>query len=267
MTSMDATKFNLPRVHNALIDTDINWQVESRQDVESTNTVLVQRAKEGAPEGTVLVARHQTHGRGRQGRRWVDRPGHDLLASIILHPDIDPAYVGLLSLLPAAAVVYALRDLTAADFMAKWPNDIMIEGNKVGGILAEADLKEQWAVLGMGINLLGEPETLPEELLQPATTVQAATGLALRREDVLAGILEEFGRFYEPRGRLKARTLLEQYRQVDMTLNREVTVNAPGEEITGTVRGIDDRGRLMVADGDRLRTLDAGDVHIATTAK
>jgi BirA family biotin operon repressor/biotin-[acetyl-CoA-carboxylase] ligase len=262
---MRKTEFKPGRVEVALAESDMDWRIESVNVIESTNAALVQRATDGAPEGVVLVTRHQTDGRGRQGRTWVDRPGRDLLASMLLRPQMDPEYAGLLSLLPATAAVEVLRDLTVADFQAKWPNDIMIGGEKVGGVLAAANLHDDWAVLGIGINLLGETDELPEGLLYPATTVQAATGVALPREDVLVAIVQQIETLYERGGRLRTHRLLQRYREIQMTTDRQVAVNAPGGEITGIVRGIDDRGRLLVVDADRAHTLDAGDVHITSS--
>lgn len=264
---MDRTGFDTRRVENALADSSVEWNVRSEVEVSSTNAALVHEAKGGAPEGTVLVARHQTEGRGRQGRAWIDRPGQDLLTSLILHPGSDPAYSGLMSLLPATAAALALHDLTAQLVHTKWPNDIMVGDRKVGGVLAHANLEAGWVVIGLGINLLGAADELPDDLLHPATTLQAATGLALHREDVLVAFLQQIETFYTPDEGLQVYALLEKYRTVETTEGRQVTVNTPTGRVSGRVEGVDERGRLLVIDGDDLHALDAGDVHMTETGK
>ncbi len=253
---------NVEKVEAATRDLNINWAIESAAEVESTNSTLLQAAQEGAPEGTVLVADHQTAGRGRQGRKWIDRPRADLLVSLILRPQIAAEDAGLLSLLPAVAAARALAELTGEAFHTKWPNDVMADDAKVGGALAEANLEAPYVVLGVGSNLLGEASSLPEKLIQPATTVQDATGAALKREDVLCALLQHIEQYYGLGGKLAGDKLLELYRSLEITIGRQVTVDRAGERISGRVQGVDDHGHLLVEVGDRVMTFSSGDVHI-----
>ncbi|MFO7947795.1 MAG: biotin--[acetyl-CoA-carboxylase] ligase [Armatimonadota bacterium] len=253
---------DIAKVEAAMHGSAIDWSIENATEVESTNSTLLQRAQDGAPEGTVLVADHQTAGRGRQGREWIDRPGADLLVSLILRPQIDAADAGLLSLLPAVAAARALAELTAHAFQTKWPNDIMAGDRKVGGVLAEANLEAPYVVLGVGINLLGQAASLPEDLIQPATTVQDATGAALQREDVLSGLLQQIEKYYGPGGKLAGDKLLEVYRSLEITRGQQVIVDRAGERISGRVQGVDDHGYLLVEVGDRIMIFSSGDVHI-----
>ncbi|MFP3904939.1 MAG: biotin--[acetyl-CoA-carboxylase] ligase [Armatimonadota bacterium] len=253
---------NVAKVEGATRDLNINWAIEGAAEVESTNSTLLQAAQEGAPEGTILVADHQTAGRGRQGREWIDRPGADLLVSLILRPQIASEDAGLLSLLPSVAASVALAELTGEAFHTKWPNDIMTAGRKVGGVLAEANLDAPYVVLGVGINLLGEASSLPEKLIQPAATVQDTTGAALKREDVLCALLQHIEQYYGPGGKLDGPKLIEVYRLLEITTGRRVTVAGAGEEISGRVQGVDDHGHLLVEVGDRIMTFSSGDIHI-----
>jgi BirA family transcriptional regulator, biotin operon repressor / biotin---[acetyl-CoA-carboxylase] ligase len=223
------TRLGLPRLH--------------LRETESTNAVARELAGAGAPHGTVVTAGHQTSGRGRQGRAWVTQPGGALLASLVLRRP-DP----LLSLRGGLAVA----DLAGPDARVKWPNDVLVDGRKIAGILAEGRPQEGWAVLGIGINLALDPSALPPEARERAGTLG-------RRPDeveaVLGELLEALGqRLGEP----PAATLAA-LREQDAL--RGAPVRWAGG--TGTGAGVDDGGRLLVRDGDgQMHALDAGEVHL-----
>jgi BirA family biotin operon repressor/biotin-[acetyl-CoA-carboxylase] ligase len=203
-------------------------------------------AEAGAPHGTLVTASEQSAGRGRQGRRWSAPPGDALLMSLVLRDA--PA------LLPLAAAV-AVAEACADDRVAiKWPNDVLLDGRKVAGILAEARPQEGWAILGIGVNVAVRPADLPEELHAIAGT------LGLARRDV-----EPFlGRLLDALGAALHRdvgALLDAWRARDGLLGRPVAWGAGAG--TGVARGIDGEGRLIVElpEGGRT-TLDAGEVHL-----
>lgn len=217
---------------------------------DSTNTVARELAARGAVHGTLVTAGQQTAGRGRQGRGWSAPPGTALLCSWVIREAGESR-----SLLSLAAGV-AVAELVGDEALLKWPNDVLIDGRKVSGILVEGRPQERWAVLGIGINVALRLEQLPVELRDRAATL----GLEA------AEIEPTLGRLQAILGRWLAapdREILEAVRSRDALLGRPVR----WEQGSGTGAGIDGSGRLLVAlaDGHSV-ALDAGEVHLGTQA-
>ncbi len=211
---------------------------------DSTNSRVRELAAAGAVHGTLVTAAEQSAGRGRQGRTWSAPPGQTLLMSLLLR--------SWPPLLPLATAV-AVADVVGVAARIKWPNDVLLEGRKVAGILVEARPQEGWAVVGVGLNVAVRVGELPAELRQTAGTL----GLAPDRvEPVLARLLEALeSRLAQPESRL-----LEAYRTRDALAGREVRWAAG----SGIAKGIDDEGRLLVATDRGPVALDAGEVHLGT---
>lgn len=216
---------------------------------ESTNTVARSLAARGAPHGTLVTAAEQTAGRGRQGRGWVAEPGASLLCSWVIR-GLD----GTPSLLPLAAGV-AVAELAGDQAQVKWPNDVLIHGRKLSGILVEGRPQEGWAVLGIGLNAAVAPEQLPPELRGRAATL----GLA---PDELEATLARLQNLLERWLAASDDEVLLAVRARDALLGRDVRWDAG----SGTGAGIDDAGRLLVAlpDGSSV-ALDAGEVHLGSS--
>jgi BirA family biotin operon repressor/biotin-[acetyl-CoA-carboxylase] ligase len=209
--------------------------------VGSTNDRAKALAAAGAPHGTLVTAAEQTAGHGRQGRTWVAAAGEALLMSLVLR---DPP-----PLLPLIAAV-AVADAVGEDAAIKWPNDVLVGGRKVAGILVEARLQEQWAVLGIGVNVA--VQAFPDELRETAGSLGAGpTGV----EPFLGRLLAELDRrLAEP-----VATVLDAWRDRDALRGRPVAW-ATGE---GTAAGIDGEGRLVVElPAGGTTALDAGEVHL-----
>jgi BirA family transcriptional regulator, biotin operon repressor / biotin---[acetyl-CoA-carboxylase] ligase len=209
----------------------------------STNDRARELAQAGAPHGTLVTAGEQSAGRGRQGRTWSAPAGSALLLSLVLR---DPP-----SLLPLAAGV-AVADVAGADARVKWPNDVLVDGRKVAGILAEGRPQDGWAVLGIGVNVALRVDELPPELHATAGT------LGLTPAD-LEPTLERLLAALERALALDASALLAAYRKRDALLGHEVAW-AGG---SGRARGIDGEGRLVVElEGGGRTALSAGEVHL-----
>jgi BirA family biotin operon repressor/biotin-[acetyl-CoA-carboxylase] ligase len=209
----------------------------------STNDRARALAQAGAPHGTLVTASEQTSGRGRQGRTWSAPAGRALLLSLVLR-EVHP----LLPLAAAVAVARACGD----DARIKWPNDVLLGGRKVAGILAEGRPQAGWAVLGIGLNVAVRVEDLPPELHATAGTL----GRAPRDvEAVLWALLGEL----EAALALPPAALLEAYRERDALAGRPVSWS----DARGTAAGVDAAGRLLVdLDGGGRTALDAGEVHL-----
>jgi BirA family transcriptional regulator, biotin operon repressor / biotin---[acetyl-CoA-carboxylase] ligase len=216
---------------------------------DSTNERARELAQSGAPGGTVVTASEQSAGRGRHERTWTAPAGKALLYSAILRP-LDEGH-GLLPLAVPLAVCEAVEAVAPVRCQVKWPNDVWIEQRKVAGVLIEAR-PPGWAVIGIGINIAIEPEEFPPDLRWPAAsvghgvTVKAALGAL---NDALSARVES------PAG-----DVLDSFRERDALAGREVSWEGAGEG-TGTARGIDERGNLMVETepGERV-TLGSGEV-------
>ncbi len=176
----------------------MNFTVTALDVTDTTQSEVKRRATAGAPEGTVVTARHQRAGRGRRGHDWWDAPGQSLLVSVLLRPGGSPAVAPQLSLVGGLAVADALADAASVAARIRWPNDLLVDGRKVCGILAEAASdgmgRLDHVILGIGINLnqTGFPPTLRER----ATSLGLVTGRAYAAEPVLAAVLAHLGRRY-----------------------------------------------------------------------
>jgi BirA family biotin operon repressor/biotin-[acetyl-CoA-carboxylase] ligase len=212
----------------------------------STNDRAREAAMAGAPDGALVTAAQQTAGRGRQGRTWSAPPGAALLMSLVLRDA--PA---LLPLIAAVAVAESCGDAA----QIKWPNDVLLDGRKVAGILAEGRPYEGWTVLGIGVNVAVAPEDLPPELHATAAT------LGRSRAEVEPFLKELLGLLAAALAADVA-TVLDRWRARDALAGREIRWAAGA----GVAHGVDGEGRMVVElpDGGRT-TLDAGEVHLGLT--
>jgi BirA family biotin operon repressor/biotin-[acetyl-CoA-carboxylase] ligase len=223
-------------VREAGIDVPPVWFDE----VGSTNDEARALAERGAPEWTVVAAGHQTAGRGRLGRSWIDVPGKALLFSVILRPQKPPAEVPLLGLSAAVHMIGAAR---LPHLRSKWPNDLVIGRRKVGGILTEAALeggRVLHVVVGLGINVALDRADLPGSLRSTATS------LSVDPHALLTGFMKLFVRGTQRPGR----EIVADYRAVCATLGRRVrATTTSGRIVEGTAVDIDERGLIVDTDG------------------
>lgn len=227
----------------------------------STNASVAERARAREPAGLVVVAEHQSAGRGRLGRSWVTPPRTALTLSLLVAPDPVPvARWPWLPLLTGLAVADAVRAATGLSACLKWPNDVLVADRKLAGILAERIERDGGAVavVGVGLNVSSRRADLP---------VPTATSLALEgrpdvdRGDLLVSLLESFTRWYEGWVATGGRGLRESYVAACSTMGRDVRVDLPdGHSVSGVATGVDEAGRLLVDDGRQVHPLGAGDV-------
>ena len=220
--------------------------------VDSTNVRAQRLAVSGAPHGTLVTAAGQTAGHGRQGRAWVTPAGRALACSLVLREP--PRLLPMLAALAVADVAERF-DRAGRSAAIKWPNDVLLDGRKVAGILAEGRPYEGWTVLGIGVNVAVAPEDLPPELRATAAT------LGRSRAEVEPFLKELLGRLAAGLAADVA-TVLDRWRARDALAGREIRW-ATG---AGVAHGVDGEGRLVVElpDGGRT-TLDAGEVHLGLT--
>ena len=222
------------------------------RSVDSTNTRAQALASAGAPHGALVTAAEQTAGHGRQGRAWVTPAGRALACSLVLRDP--PRLLPMLTALAVAEVAEAL-DARRRAARVKWPNDVLLDGRKVAGILAEGRPQEGWVVLGVGINVAVEEDAFPPELREIATSLGAAPADVERALQLLLDALERW---------LAAPTAeaIDAYRARDALAGREISWSTGH----GIADGIADDGRLRVRAPDGTEALiDAGEVHLGTT--
>lgn len=224
----------------------------------STNDLLRSLAQRGAREGTVVLAREQTGGRGRMGRTWASPPG-GLWLSILLRPDdpFDPR-VGLAA---AVGVAAALRRVSGAEVGLKWPNDLVLHGRKVGGVLVES--VPPWAVVGIGVNVNVDRALLPAEIRAVAISLAEAVGAEVDIEEVLRAVLAEVDEAYAAYRAGRIDDVLARWRDLSVTLGQPVRVQSGERFIEGIALDIDADGALLVGGPDRVPTrVVGGDVTV-----
>jgi BirA family biotin operon repressor/biotin-[acetyl-CoA-carboxylase] ligase len=224
----------------------------------STNDVARALATAGAPAGTVVLAEEQTAGRGRQGRSWIAPRGQALTLSILARAGAEA--LALLPLTAAVAVCEACERTVPVECAVKWPNDVWIGERKVAGILIEARPQEEWAVIGIGLNVTSTIEELPAQLRDTATSLSIAAGAEVERGRVLEALLERLAVWLPAAGD----RLLPAYRERDALYGRSIAWTAGSQRLEGEAKGVDEQGNLVVftADGGRM-ILTAGEVHLA----
>ncbi|MGD9765453.1 MAG: biotin--[acetyl-CoA-carboxylase] ligase [Candidatus Binatia bacterium] len=232
--------------------------------LDSTNITARAMAASGAPDGTAVVADAQRRGRGRLGRAWVSPAGKNLYASIVLRCDVPPERLGQVSLLAGVAVCATVRRWRVAAEI-KWPNDVLIGGRKVAGILAELEgaCAPRAVVLGIGANLNSEPGDFPDDLRDKATSLASATGTPIERARFAGVLFTELERRYDAWRRDGFAPVATAWRGLTTLIGRHIHVAEPGGSVQGTVIDLDDDGalRLRLADGAEYRVL-AGDVTV-----
>ena len=217
-------------------------------------------AKKGVEGGTIVIAESQTHGRGRLGRQWFSPKG-GIYLTLILKPEISPAYAPRINLMASIAVARAIRNLFGLKAELKWPNDVLIKGKKVCGILAEMEAETDvvnFVNVGIGINA----NTSVSQYEKRATSLKEELGKEVSRKEFLNSVLKEINR---QQVLLTKGDLLEEWRSLSATLGREVRIIAPGGEIIGQAIDIDTNGALILkADDGSLNTAIAGDcIHLS----
>ncbi len=233
------------------------------EEVDSTNTWAIKEALKGAEEGEVFLAETQTQGRGRMGRKWFSPKGKNIYLSIILKPEMPPQKVPLLNLGASLALAYFLEKVGLEPEL-KWPNDVLLKGKKVSGILSEAYAEADrvnFVVLGIGLNVNTRKEDFPEDIRNLATSLLIETGKEFSRNELVKRILEEFEGIYFLL-KESPQQLLSKWCSYAKVEGKMVEVESFGELIEGVVQGIDEDGALLVKTQKGIKKILAGDVKV-----
>ena len=233
------------------------------REIDSTNDMAKELALIGAREGTVLVAETQTKGKGRLGREWIS-PAGGLWFSVILQPRISPEDAPKFTLLAAVAVAKTLQKIFHMRAEVKWPNDVLINGKKICGILTEASTRGgrlNFVVIGFGVNADFLLSRLPAPLHQSATTLREELSMAVDLEALLRSLLEETERYYGIFREGNFEDILAEWRRLAKFLGSYVYVKSLNEKVEGWAVDVDEQGALIIRLKDQTtRKIFAGDV-------
>jgi len=244
----------------------IGCQITTVRETESTNLLAFRLAENSAREGTVVIAEAQTGGKGRLGRHWESPPGVNLYCSVILRPPMSPVKAPQLTFLSAVAVARAIEEVAQLQPKIKWPNDILLQGHKVAGLLNEMSAETDTihcVVLGIGVNINMLREQFPRDLRQPATSLLLEKGGYVNRVDFTRALLASLDGLYDDYLSHGFPAIREEWLSRSTVQGRRVRVSFGNGETEGVVIGVDNDGALLLARGDGApeRVL-AGDVTI-----
>lgn len=243
----------------------LNIKLECFESLDSTNTYLKTAAKNGAPEGACVIANTQTKGRGRMGRSFVSQPGLGVYMSLLLRPDCPGDCVQSLTANTAVAVCRALCRLGDFHPEIKWVNDIYLGGKKICGILCESAISErgaEYAIIGIGVNLITRVEDFPPDLRETAGSVYTQSGVIIERGRLISALLTELDTMYSLWDSNKS-VYLDEYRKNCTMLGHRVTVYGADGETEALAEEITDDFGLKVRFADNsTRILHSGEVSV-----
>lgn len=232
--------------------------------IDSTNTKAKQLAEDGYPTGTLVVAEQQDAGKGRRGRNWESPRGVSIYMTLMLKPEINPNNASMLTLVAALAVSAAVTELTGRPAGIKWPNDIVMNGKKICGILTEMSAQFDYVnhiVIGIGINV--HNESFPEEIADMATSLYLETGEHFNRAALIEEVWEQFERYYASFLETEDLSgLVKEYDAHLVNMHQLVKVLDPKEPFEGKAMGITPRGELIVDTWESRKLVSSGEVSV-----
>ena len=233
---------------------------------DSTNTRAKELAMKGAPEGTLVLAETQTMGRGRKGRAWHSPQGSGIYASLILRPALPPGEAPMITLVTAVAVCEAILKTTELTPTIKWPNDILINGKKIAGILTELTMEMDavdFIIVGVGLNVNAGKDAFSEGLAHIATSMVIETGAQFNRASLLREYLRQMECHYDEFMSTGFAPIVRRWKELSDIIGRQVAVNMIRKSHMGVVVDVDNQGMLILEDKDgRLHRIISGDITI-----
>ncbi|MFH2054467.1 MAG: biotin--[acetyl-CoA-carboxylase] ligase [bacterium] len=230
-------------------------------DIGSTNIRAAELAESGAPEGTLVLADRQLHGKGRLSRNWHSPSGVGIYQSLVLRPKMSAAAASGISLVAALALVETIENLYSLQASIKWPNDILLDGRKLAGILTELTSdgdRVRHIILGIGINC--NQTKFPAEIAGLATSLRLALGHAIVRVELLCGFLHTFENLYQQMQQAGLIALLPQIKAHSAVLGKRISFRSQAQARSGIAVDIDPSGMLIVESGGAQITLAAGEI-------
>ena len=251
-------------IKEGLVTTRLTAKLHYLQETDSTNKVARRLAEKGARNGEIVIAEEQTQGRGRLDRRWVSPPYVNLYFSMVLRPQLAPAHAPQITLMAAVALADAIAAFIPAPPAIKWPNDIIVDGKKLAGILTESSCTSErieFVILGIGVNLNFSRAKMPQEIRERASSLLELRGSAVDREAFVRRLIQDLDRCYGILLESGFAAIAARWESYFALRARRVRVEMVDQVLCGTARGIDRDGALLVdgEDGALHRVL-SGDV-------
>ena len=266
--------YRLGKTHDlvtaARIQSNLNTRIFGQKTLsvlkktDSSNRQAKQMAAWGEPEGAVVVAESQQSGRGRKGREWISPPGSGIYTSLILRPQISPSDAPCITLMTAVAVAESLMTVCKAPFRIKWPNDILVNGKKIAGILTEISTEMDsvdYIVVGIGVNVNTRISNFPIKLRNRATSLYAETGKEFPIVTVLQQLLQKFETWYLLFQKDGFEKIRARWKSLSDVIGKEVVIQKVGENVQGRIIDIDHDGVLLLQDRqNRTHRIFSGDL-------
>ncbi|MDG1890711.1 MAG: biotin--[acetyl-CoA-carboxylase] ligase [Verrucomicrobiota bacterium] len=245
-------------------DTIVGNTVQIFRQTASTNQLVDQMGLGGVAEGMVVFAESQTEGRGRLGRKWLSPEGKGLWFSLLLRPPLRPAEMTRLTIIAATALARAIRETSGLQPSIKWPNDILINGRKVAGVLTEMSAEPDrvlHAVIGVGVDVNQEQEDFPDELSSVATSLRIESGRPILRSDLAVALLKALNTDYQRILSGQFQAVAEEWESQCITLQKRVRIHQMNQTCVGFAESLDSEGALMVrTPSGHLERITGGDV-------
>lgn len=257
-----------PNEIKGLMDTKlIGREIIFLESVDSTNNYAKKIGEEEFQEGTLIIAEEQTAGRGRLGREWISPKSKGIWMTIMLKPDIKPEQATQITLIAAFAVVKAIKKICNIDVMIKWPNDVVIKGKKLCGILTEmgAEIDRiNYLIVGIGINANTDKMDFVNSGLDIATSLKIQKGESIDRKLLISDVIKNFEELYIDfieKGSIEH--IIKDYKKVSATLGKEIKILTKGEERLGVALDINNYGHLIVKmDDGKIKEISSGEVSV-----
>jgi BirA family biotin operon repressor/biotin-[acetyl-CoA-carboxylase] ligase len=234
------------------------------ESTTSTNDIARKYAQNGESEGLVVVAEEQTKGKGRLGRRWSTPKGEAIAMSMLLRPNLSPQLISSITLAMAVSIVEALKDVTGYEVGIKWPNDIVLEGKKLCGILTEMSAEMDvinYIIIGIGLNV--NQEKFDDDIKNVATSLKRCSGKRFERKVILSSIINKFEKNYEVFKTKGIEPFIDSLKKHSVLLNKRVVISNINEKYEAEAIGIDKDGSLLVRlDSGEIKKVLSGDISV-----
>ena len=241
------------------------------KETDSTNTRAKELAAQGAPEGTMVIAEKQTKGRGRRGRNWFSPPGGGIYFSLILRPAISPGETPRITLMTAVVLAETLISLIKLKLKIKWPNDILVNGKKLAGILTEISTEMDavnYIIVGLGMNVNTRFEIFPQEIKENATSILIEKGKQFPRVRLIQNYLKLYEQYYDMFKKNNFEPIMKRWRELADIIGKQIRVDVIGKTHIGKVIDVDNDGVLILKDDHGgLQRIFSGDVTLARQLK
>ena len=241
------------------------------RETDSTNTRAKELAAQGAPEGTLVIAEKQTNGRGRRGRSWFSPPGGGIYFSLILRPVISPGETPRITLMTAVVLAETLISLMKLKLRIKWPNDILVNGKKLAGILTEISTEMDevnYIIVGLGLNVNTQFEKFPQEIKENATSILIENGKQFPRVRLIQHYLKLYEKYYDMFKNNDFEPIMKRWRELADIIGKQIRVDVIGNTHFGKVVDVDNDGVLILKDNQgMLQRIFSGDVTLARQLK